>query len=121
MTIDEMREYANDCRLLLGIGDEWHINFEIDAELTVGGEVAVHAAYLNADVRMSPAATKQHIMHEMMHIALSQLRSVAHMAMDKLEMEISEAYREMFDFAEEQTIQRISRALISQLEPADYE
>ncbi len=118
-----VKQYAQDCRVLLGIGDEWHIsifmNDRPDGMDTVGGSVQVDTQYFNAVIELrrdnfaeEDDEAHQIILHEMLHIALASYRLVV----EQLFMGLPETMRAMAETmvsqAEEQFIQRTSRALL---------
>ena len=73
-TPEWINEYAQDCRQLLGIGDEWRITITMtdkpNGSEGTGGSVSVDAEYLNAAVELNTSllddAGKMHqtITHE---------------------------------------------------------
>lgn len=129
MTPEWITEYAQDCRQLLGIGDEWRITITMTdkphGDEKIGGSVDIDAQYLNAAIELNTSllehAEKMHqtILHEMMHVALGNYR----MVIDQLTMQLPDAVRPlaytMISQAEEQYIQRTSRALLRTIRPPE--
>ena len=128
-TPEWINEYAQDCRQLLGIGDEWRITITMtdkpNGSEGTGGSVSVDAEYLNAAVELNTSllddAGKMHqtITHEMMHIGLGSYR----MVIDQLVAQLPDSLRTlayiMIGQAEEQYIQRTSRALLRTIKPPE--
>lgn len=128
MTPDWITEYAQDCRNLLGIGDDWHITITMtdkpDGEEKVGGSVSVDAQYLNAHVELNNKffveeddEAHQIILHEMLHVALGSYRMVVEQAFTQLPDSFRDTADTMISQAEEQFIQRTSRAILTMLKP----
>lgn len=114
-------DYANDCRALLGVDDGWHIVLEAADDLdNAAGETIANAAYLNATIRLRPdirpGSGHAYILHEMMHVALAQIDLVAMEAIKQLPECQAEAYLRALHVATEQSIQRMARALLRQVE-----
>lgn len=129
MTPEWIKEYAQDCRQLLGIGDDWQITLATtdkpDGDSVNGGAAHIDAQYLNATVEVNTSfqelsdEARQLILHEMMHVSFGSYR----MVIDQIIMQLPEAMREMAETmvsqAEEQYIQRTSRALLRTIKPSD--
>jgi hypothetical protein len=129
MTPEWIKEYAQDCRQLLGIGDDWQVTITMtdkpNGNAANGGAAHVDAQYLNAIVEVNTEHQElsnkgQHlILHEMMHVSFGSYR----MVIDQIIMQLPEAMREMAETmvsqAEEQYIQRTSRALLRTIKPSD--
>lgn len=122
MTPEWIAEYAQDCRALLGIGDDWQITVTMtdkpDGDSDHGGAAHIDAQYLNATVEVNncflepSSEARQLILHEMMHVSFGSYR----MVVDQLIMQLPDNMRllagVMVSQAEEQYIQRTSRALL---------
>lgn len=127
MTPEWINEYAQDCRILLGIGDDWHITITMtdkpDGDDAAGGAAHIDAQYLNAIVEINNSykedteTARQVILHEMMHVSFANYR----MVIDQILMQLPDAIRQMAHImvsqAEEQHIQRTSRALMRTVKP----
>lgn len=121
-------DYAQDCRQLLGIGDEWRIVIEMtdkpDGTPSVGGAVSIDAEYLNATIELNNESFKEEaaeghqiILHEMMHVSLANYRMVIDQIFMRLPDDMQTMARIMIEQAEEQYIQRTSRAILRMIKP----
>lgn len=122
--------YAQDCRQLLGIGDEWHITIQMsdkpNGSEEAGGSVDIDAQYLNAVMELrhdcfteEDDQAHQIILHEMMHIGLASFRMVVDQLFLRMPDDMQTLGRIMVDQAEEQYIQRTSRAVLRMLKPTE--
>ena len=129
MTPEWITNYAQDCRVLLGIGDEWHITINMtdkpDGEEKVGGSVSIDAQYYNAVMELNNAffeeeddEARQILLHEMMHIAFGNYRMVIDQIFMRLPSDMLDMAETMISQVEEQFIQRTSRALLRVITPA---
>lgn len=129
MTPEWIIEYAQDCRNLLGIGDDWQITVTMtDApnnNKDNSGAAHVDAHYLNAIVEINtkhsePSDKARHVIfHEMMHVALGSFRMVIDQLFLTTPEHMQTIGRVMISQAEEQYIQRTSRAILAVLKPED--
>jgi len=127
MTPEWITEYAQDCRQLLGIGDEWQITLTTtdkpDGDSVNGGAAHIDAQYLNATVEVNTSFqelsddARQLILHEMMHVSLANYRMVIDQLFFTMPEHMQTLGRIMISQAEEQYIQRISRALLRTIKP----
>lgn len=128
MTPEWVTEYAQDCRALLGIGDDWHITIHMtdkpDGDPAVGGAASIDVQYLNASIELNSVIldveddnAHQIILHEMMHVALANYRMVIDQIFMQLPDGLKGMARVMVSQAEEQFIQRTTRAVLAALKP----
>ena len=127
MTPSWINEYAQDCRSLLGIGDDWQITISMtdkpDGDSENGGAAHINAQYLNAVVEVhtkyqEPSEEgRQLILHEMMHVSLANYRMVIDQLFFTMPEHMQTLGRIMISQAEEQYIQRSSRALLRTIKP----
>ena len=128
MTPQWIIDYAQDCRQLLGIGDEWRITITMtdrpDGDETNGGVAKIDAQYLNATIELNSNSFREEtteghqlILHEMMHVSLANFRMVLDQIFMNLPEYMQTMSRIMTSQAEEQFIQRTSRAILAMLKP----
>lgn len=128
MTPQWIIDYAQDCRQLLGIGDEWRITITMtdrpDGDETNGGVAIIDAQYLNATIELNSNSFREEtteghqlILHEMMHVSLANFRMVLDQIFMNLPEYMQTMSRIMTSQAEEQFIQRTSRAILAMLKP----
>jgi len=124
-------EYFNDCRSLLGIDDAWDLwllfvanpraDEDVDADNDADGVCRMEPRYLKATIRvrrgLSQQRTRSVIMHELFHVALAPLVLAAERTRDLIPDRLRiHAYQLHVD-AEEQVIERLTRALQRGVKP----
>lgn len=117
--------YAQDCRRLFGIGDEWYISIKLvrapGEDLEKEGQSRINVRYLTAHIElcesMSEEGLRHTLMHELLHVAFAPLE-LAHNRMRELVKEKHHAHLdELFADGLEQTIERLTRALEREIKP----
>lgn len=124
---DWVLDYAQDCRRLLGIDDGWRITFTMTdppAGEQWAGQTQYDTAYLNATVELAAslvdgAAGRQVILHELLHVALAPLYGAAEYAWRTAGSAEGLLLRSVYNDAEENVIQRMSRAMSRTIRPED--
>lgn len=116
--------YAQDCRRLLGIGDEWRIVIQMvpAGDGTIDGICTADARYFNARIELSdnlPRNGDGHevILHEMLHVALAPLAGLYDRLVGDMGWEARRVALGAYQDVEEQVIQRMTRALLRQVTP----
>lgn len=121
-----MTDAAQDARTLLGIDDGWRIVLELSdapgGDAANNGAAACDPVYLNATITLSPNLQddddgRRVILHEMLHVALSPLYRVLYLGTRHQAKAARHALRDQYNDAEEQIIQRMSRAMLRQIKP----
>jgi len=134
---DWAAEYFNDCRSLLGIDDAWDLwllfvanpradadgdgDEDTDADNDADGICCQESRYLKATIRvkrgLSQQRTRSVIMHELLHVAFAPLVLAAERTRDLIPDRLRiHAYQLHID-AEEQVIERLTRALQRGVKP----
>lgn len=130
MTPEWITEYAQDCRRLLGVGDDWHITLTMtdkpNGDEKIGGSVSIDAQYLNAVIELNNKCfaeeddeVHQILLHEMMHVALGNYRMVIDQIFMQLPDSVKDMAETMISQAEEQFIQRTTRAILTEIKPSE--
>ena len=126
MTPEWVTEYAQDCRQLLGIGDEWQITVRMVAALPHKrhGQTDINFNYFYADVCLLDTledndATRQLILHEMMHIALAEYEQLTTRFFNHLPKKMQGLAMRLSEDIQEKTIQRITWGIMRNLKPED--
>ena len=135
---DWAAEYFNDCRSLLGIGDDWHLwlrfvaNPRADADGDDAGEAmdmdndadgicCQEPRYLKATIRvkrgLSQQRTRSVIMHELFHVAFAPLVLASERTRDLIPDRLRIHAYQLHADAEEQVIERLTRALQRGVKP----
>lgn len=121
---------VNDCRRLVGVGDEWHITITVtDAPAgrrDMDGAADVDPVYMNARLEFAPTLKNdqdgyQVILHEVLHIALAPLYQAAGHGFNRLANDAAAALNQVYNDQEEAVIQKISRALMHTVRPVGME
>lgn len=119
--------YFQDCRELLGIGADWQLwlafvnNPSAEADGSdddaneADGVCSLETRYLKATIRirrgLSEERTRYVIMHELLHVALAPLSLTAERMRDLIPFKLWTHVLQLYTDAEEQTIERLTRAL----------
>lgn len=123
-----MTDAAQDARALLGIDDGWRIVLELSdapgGDASNNASAACDPVYLNATIEVSPDLLegddgRRVILHEMLHVALSPLYRVLYLGTRHQAKAAKRALRDQYNDAEEQIIQRMSRAMLRQIKPVE--
>jgi hypothetical protein len=123
-----VKEYAIDVRLLLGIDDGWHIIIKMVDEPSgrriFNGSASYDSAYLNAQIELANdlednAEGRRVILHELFHVALAQMYQAAEYAFGQLPKKRRRLVRKVYNDAEEQFIQRATRAMQRNIKPEE--
>lgn len=121
-----MTDAAQDARTLLGIDDGWRIVLQLSdapgGDASNNASAACDPVYLNATIEVSPDLLegddgRRVILHEMLHVALSPLYRVLYLGTRHQARAVRRALRDQYNDAEEQIIQRMSRAMLRQIKP----
>ena len=118
---------VQDARDLLGVGGpEWHffVSVEDNPHGCDRAAAATVVDCLNVDIRFRPDlplnnTTRQQVLHEVMHVALSSLDNIAFSFFDGSISGRGLLARRLYEDEQERTIQRVTRALTNGLRPVD--
>lgn len=125
-----LTDMVQDARRLLGVGDDWQVS--VNVVRIPGGDAANDAActpdavYLNADLDFAPdlqpsETTRAIVLHEVLHIAHAELDALASVICEGLPKSERLRMRDLYDDANERTLQRISRAMARHIRPQEGE
>lgn len=124
MTPEWISEYAQDCRRLLGIGDEWQITIRMVKELSDkrAGEIDINFNYFYADISLldtiqDTEENRQLILHEMMHIALAEYEQLTTRFFNHLPRKMRGLAMKLTEDIQEKTIQRITWGIMRTIKP----
>jgi len=121
-----VKDYVQDCRRLLGVGDEWrilvHMVDVIPDNEDADGIVQADSRYFNATIHLLNSLQDDEYgheacLHEVMHIALSPLSALFQQVLGDMSMAARMAVQEAYSNAEEQCIQRMTRAMLRMIKP----
>lgn len=126
MTPEWVTEYAQDCRQLLGIGDEWQITMSMVGELSNerAGQCSINYNYFIAKIELldtiqDTEENRQLILHEMMHIALAEYEQLVTRFFNHLPKKMRKLAFRLSDDIQEKTIQRITWGMTRAIKPPD--
>lgn len=114
----ELIAYAEQCRMAFGL-EEWKIwLYEHDmpgGDANTAGHTELETRYLRATVTLlrglKPDRAREVLRHELLHIALAWIAQVVEYAQSLLTSTQRTLIQTMYTDVEEQTIQRLARAL----------
>jgi hypothetical protein len=118
---DWLSRQLNEACEMFGIGPEWHINIKMvdnpGGDSGNNGACRADAVYLNATLEFARdleegKTGRQVVFHEVGHIALAQISLVVEYGLSALlDDSQREIYQKMYRDAEEQFLQRFTRAM----------
>jgi len=119
------QQYFDDCRELLGIGEDWHLFFSVadsPGDYTeADGHCLLNTRYWKAEIQMRRGLLEERgrevIMHELLHVALAPLDLAADRIRELLKEKHQEHADELYCDAQEQVIERLTRALQRSAKP----
>jgi hypothetical protein len=115
-------EYADQAKKLLGISEEWQIQFTRsdcpgNIQPPCSGSCAADSVYFNAEIELSRTLgdagpkLKEIVFHEVGHIAHSEIDRAVQKIIMQVPKEDQEFYQELYSDALEHYIQRQARVL----------
>lgn len=117
---------VQDARQLLGIDDGWHITIDMvdepSGDRSYNGATTYSSVYLNAKIELAKdlennAEGQRVVMHEVFHVALAQMYLAAGYTFNRLPKKQRKMARLIYNDAEEQFIQRATRAMQREIRP----
>jgi hypothetical protein len=107
--------------------NQWQIAAEYvdnpagDLEHGSDGNVTLETRYLTATIQLRRGITQERakhvLMHEMVHVALARIAQATERISQLLPEELRQHAYELYTDAEEETVERMARALASQIKP----
>lgn len=118
-------EYAQDCRRLFGIGDDWYISVKLvrapDGDINKEGHSRINIRYLTAHIELCESLSEEGLrhtcMHELFHIAFAPLELAHLRILDLVPEELREHANELQADGIEQTIERLTRSIERTIKP----
>lgn len=132
---DEIKAYACDVRDLLGLG-EWDITIKMvdaipdeadESECTsphvIGGDTTYEEPYRIATIRLvrgfEPERWREHVMHEMLHLAIAPLAHAArHSVMGLIPSRLHVHAMALIGDGEERAVTALAKALVKSVRPS---
>jgi len=121
-------ELVQDTRRLLGVGGDWHVNLRVvdsphddptnSAAVTPDGVYLIATIEVARDVENSDEG-RRIVMHEVMHIAHTELDLIVSQILAGLPKRERRRFRKLYEDGVERFLQRTTRAMVRHIRPME--